>query len=524
MKVYNQNYSTMINVATAFILLTFMLNMSLTTAGSEKIESESKAASGKFTLMPNVQKQTILGIGFEIQSDAIGSGNRGLREEKIAVPHDLVQSERDRLATEMLKGFRYCRIAGGLYWRGLDPEEKYLQPRWPEQLEEIRQMLNMAGVEGVSLEYWSPAPFWKANLKYYGDGKDDKFNTLRCFGPDFINDPVYKGDTAKFLKDFGEACAEDVRTLEKAGIKVSMWGLQNEPNVSTTYSSCKYFKPADYVKAYTASASAIRKQNPSILLISDTETNGFPSMIATGINNPETARLVDAYVVHTIGWDSERVLPVHEKIRQELPWRQWFQNEYEYLQGGTSPERCLNTVQHIMNSFQLAENPAWFWIHALKPYPNEEARGYALGLWKSMIDETNVEFKPDDPLAEDLKALKPGHWIYNDYNWNAVGSFVRHMPWDCVALGVIEDHYNGDARIFAYMKPEGKRVIVVSNRTGKPYNFHIDTQLPDAEWTGFRYSPFDRGENSMGVRSDKKKGVELVLLLPHLSWEFWVEE
>ena len=56
----------------------------------------------------------------------IGSGNNGLPEAPIAVPHDLVPSERQRLADEMLKGFRYCRLAGGLYWRGLDDTENHV--------------------------------------------------------------------------------------------------------------------------------------------------------------------------------------------------------------------------------------------------------------------------------------------------------------------------------------------------------------------------------------------------------------
>jgi hypothetical protein len=74
-----------------------------------------------FTIVPSATKQTITGIGFEIQSDSIGSGNHGLPEEPIAIPHDLIPAERERLAKEMLRGFRYCRLAGGLYWRGLDP-------------------------------------------------------------------------------------------------------------------------------------------------------------------------------------------------------------------------------------------------------------------------------------------------------------------------------------------------------------------------------------------------------------------
>ena len=116
-------------------------------------------------------------------------------------------------------------MAGGLYWRGLDTEKKYLQPRWPDQLKEIRQMLEDAGVEGLALEYWSPAPYWKANQAYVGKGRKDKYNTLRCFGPEFDKDPIYKGDTARFLKEYAESNVKDIQTLQKAGLKVLKWGL-----------------------------------------------------------------------------------------------------------------------------------------------------------------------------------------------------------------------------------------------------------------------------------------------------------
>ncbi len=95
-----------------------------------------------------------------------------------------------RFYNEMLKGFRYCRLAGGLYWRGLDADQKQLAPRWPEQLTELRDMIKTAGIEGVSFEYWSPAPYWKANRSYVHLGKTDYYNKLRCFTGKFANDPI----------------------------------------------------------------------------------------------------------------------------------------------------------------------------------------------------------------------------------------------------------------------------------------------------------------------------------------------
>ncbi|MCX6934216.1 MAG: hypothetical protein NTZ29_16280, partial [Verrucomicrobia bacterium] len=163
------------------------------------------AAESSFRLHPERPLQVVTGIGFEIQSDSIGSGNRGLPDNRIAVPHDLVPAERARLADEMLRGFRYCRLAGGLYWRGLDPEQKFLQPRWPEQLEELRELLRRSKVEGVCFEYWSPAPFWKGSRSYLGAKRQDPLNRLRCFAPGFADDPEYRGDTDRFLADFAQA-------------------------------------------------------------------------------------------------------------------------------------------------------------------------------------------------------------------------------------------------------------------------------------------------------------------------------
>jgi len=618
-----------------------------------------RAADAVFTVHPDKTKQTILGIGFEIQSDSIGSGNHGLPEEPIAVPHDLVPAERERLAKEMLSGFRYCRIAGGLYWRGLDKEGKTLQPRWPEQLEELRTLLDAAGVEGASLEYWSPAPYWKANRSYLAlsERGGKPLNKLRCFATGFDQDPDYQGNTNRFLADFAEALVTDIRTLKAAGIKTSMWGLQNEPNVNHfIYSSCEYPTSPQYVAAYRAAARAIRAYDPAIMLFADTESR-FPSKIGPAMNDPEIAALVDAYCVHIVGSSSETPRSVHAQITKKLPPRPWFQNEYEYLTGGATPDRCLNTVQHIMNSFQLADNPTWFWIHILKPLKNAEASGYALGFWKSLIEKpsqataeqfrrwpegptftalpeklkslemVSAKIKQDKPaigysfivnqpvtvylLAEDCEGLKldaawektdlaaawengkdrvyrrafakgtiavpahagktgsrhavphlafvegsapqtlkvqigmnlpiqvrsqtlalerkaasikPGHWIFNPYNWNAVGSFVRHMPWNCVAVAIDEPTYDAQARILAFRRPNGKLTIVLSNRDMQEKGFAVATGLDAATWKGFRYTPEEAGKDTMGIPVGTLNGSNLAPKLPPQSWEFWEQQ
>jgi len=113
---------------------------------------------GKFQIDITRMNQTIWGIGFEIQSDSIGSGNHGLPESNSSVPWELTPSERTRLAKEMLLGFRFCRLALGLYFRGTTPDEKNIVERWPGQAQALATMAAESQIEGFDVEYWSPPP------------------------------------------------------------------------------------------------------------------------------------------------------------------------------------------------------------------------------------------------------------------------------------------------------------------------------------------------------------------------------
>jgi hypothetical protein len=464
-----------------------------------------------FTIHPDQPKQIIKGIGFEIQSDSIASGNKGLPEETTSVPHDLVPEERTRFYNEMLKGFRYVRLAGGLYWRGLDADQKHLQPRWPEQLPELRDMIQQAGLEGVEFEYWSPAPYWKANRSLTGWTGPGTENILRCFGKDFKNDPDYLGDKDKFLADFAAACRQDLQTLKDAGIPVVYWGLQNEPFANTPYSSCIY-SPTEYQKTFLAVAPAIRSFDPKIQIIADTGPSWKFYFVRPLLDKPETASLIDDLVIHQVGCNSNDDMPPPEPSGKPR-----FENEYEYLDGPTSADRCLNTVQDIMNWFQVGEAPIWYWIHALKPITNSEASGYSLGFWRPLNDT-------DPANDEKYHGLQPGHWTYNNYNWFAVGSFVKHMPWNCQAVDVKEDTQDNDLRILAFKRPNGKLTVVLSNRSFAPHTFHIDTGLQNATFKGYRYTPHEAGPNFQGVELPPLTGGTISPQLADETWEFWEQQ
>jgi hypothetical protein len=300
-----------------------------------------------------------------------------------------------------------------------------------------------------------------------------------------------------------------LETLRAADIPVVMWNMQAEPFTGGAYSTCQY-EPADYARAFKVVAPVIREFDPNIMIIADTSLSWDFPFIRPVLQDAHYSDLVDALVIHLIGYDSKAIRPP-----QEASGKPRFNNEFEYLHGPTSAARCLNTVQNIMNWFQLADAPTWFWLHALKPYTNEEASGYSLGYWRPSNDADPTHYPP---------GLEPGHWIWNKYNWHAVGSFVKHMPWDCRSVVLTEtDTSDDDLRLCAFKRPNGKLTIVLSNRSFVPHRFWVDTGCEGSQFVGYRYTPESAGNECQGVPVGMLNGTVIAPELPDMSWEFWEE-
>ena len=241
---------------------------------------------GRFVVDAAALQQTIWGIGFEIQSDSIGSGNNGLPESNSSVPWELVPSERSRLATEMLGGFRFCRLALGLYFRGTTADKKNIVERWPGQAAALAELAREARIDGFDVEYWSPPPGWKSKGSYIG-------GTLIGFD-------------AATLDAFSDAVVRDLQYLEAAGLHPVQWGLQNEPPYSTPYSCCVY-DPQQYHAAFTACATKIRRALPNLTIhvCSNTGQTVTGAPIAA---DPAAAALVDGWTWHCVGCPSSEQL------------------------------------------------------------------------------------------------------------------------------------------------------------------------------------------------------------------------
>lgn len=445
-----------------------------------------------YTIKLDQPKQVIWGLGVEIQSDSIGSGNNGLPNNNVSVPHDLVQSERVRLAEELIgrgAGFRYIRLAGGLYYRGLTPDSKNLIERWPEQLEELQEMIQISGAEGINFEYWSVPPGWKDNGSYLGGG------TLASFDTPFLN-------------DFADSVVQDLQYLEANGIPVVAFGLQNEaPHTVTKYPHTRY-TDEDYIAAFNIVAPKVRAAFPNIHIHANSWDGQNNTTLRTGLD----LNYVDAWTWHRIGNDSNEQI-TNPMFNANKLGKDVYNNEFEYLSGGTSEARMLNTAQSIMNWMTFVDSPTWYWLHALKPTYNAEAEGYALGYWRPQDDDDFSKFSN----------IQKGHFDYELRNWRAIVGFLEWMPWDSQRYHVDEADVRNNQRIMAFRQggSSGKLVIVTTNRGSSNFEFEIDTST-SGTFKGYRYSLTD-WKNHVGTQTTNAAGL-ISPTLPTMSIEFWVEQ
>jgi O-glycosyl hydrolase len=455
-------------------------------------------AQGKYKVRADQPQQKILGLGFEIQSDSIGTGNHGMPNDVIAIPHDLTPSERQRFYHDMLHGFRYSRLALGLYLRGLDADKKHIVERYPGQMKDLREMMQESGIEGFDVEYWSPAPYWKSTQRYEG-------GTIRADDPQFVD-------------AFTDNVIEDLKYLQSNGLHIAMWALQNEPAIGhldhpdqINYASC-FYGADDYFNVMKVAVPKVRALLPNVHIHSNSWKGQADPSADLIRKDPALLQQIDAWTWHQIGHDSNDEITRQAEYTANAVGKPVYQNEFEYDFYPSRPikpkDAFINTAQSIMNWMVFENSPTWFWLHALKPVSNFEAQGYALGFWRPAGD-TNFTKEPN---------LQPGHWEYNAKNWNAIAGFLRYMPWDSIRLAVDEDTVRKDSRIMVWKSPAGKLGLVVTNRSGAPFNFGI--ALPGkVKMTGHRYTVTRLDAPLSSQRAD-----HLQVTVPDQAIEFWIEQ
>ena len=504
-----------------------------TTAISRANAAETTTAATAYTIQNNTGgvRQTILGLGFEIQSDHIGAIDNEMDPNDPVLsgaPHDLIASERTRFYNSILKagrsdrGFRYCRLAQGLWLRGVSADRKQIIGRWPTQMAELAEMRQQSAFDGLAATYFTPAPYWKSTQSLLN-------GTLACFDTNFASIlPEYNGDKARFLNDFADATVRDLKYLEANGLPVRMWGLQNEPgNWNRKYGSCGYTADT-YLAAFKAVAPKVKAAFPNAVIHVDSR-DGQSGSFGTKVRSDATAlSYVDAWTHHYTSTSPDKLISAPSYYLDNRMGREVFNDEFEW-EGSTTGnyENTVNTAQSIMNWMTFANSRTWFWLHALKPTYTNTAVGYGLGIWRPQ-DDTDFSKYPN---------IKAGYWDYNAPIWNAVSGFAQYLPWDSVRYHVDEplDPATGkpyvDRRIMAWKTPGGKLVFALTYRvpnastsTAAPYTFTVNTGSTRS-FTGHRYrwSPHTQPLAENNVARGTVTGPGLSITMAPNTIEFWIE-
>lgn len=372
-------------------------------------------------------------------------------------------------------------------------------------MSELKQLQDLASIDGWAPEYWSPPPAWKDSSSYYR-------GTLASF-----ND--------SFLDAFSDSVVNDVKYLQNNGLRVKWWGLQNEPNsdsknittpcnksetetktvpvvhkaaapsserapFSNTYAQCHYSQ-CSYYYAFQACAKKIRAFDSSIRIHANSNNGQVgASPIA---NDPDTLSLVDAWTWHTVSASSSRTFKNAPYNYGKLD----FTNEMEYQPGSPLAGSVQGTVSNVnifLNTLTFKNSPTGvMMLHASKPTTNLESLGYGWTWWRPDGDNSTSPNFPED--------LKSNHFSYNWWNWNGVAPFVKTVPWNSIRLDVQEDVTRMEQRVVAFQTPEvgqggplhmhtaaGKLIVVLTNEAADAFATAVGTTDGNRRmWAGYSF-------------------------------------
>lgn len=475
-----------------------------------------------YTMDETTAQQTWLGPMIEAQVSAFGAGNQLLNEAG-GYLHDLTPSELSRL-NSMLAALpgrpRFLRYAAGLFpQRGVTSDSKNLVEHYTtaglavagatqvvttvSQNAQLAAHLDASGFEGIDFEYWSPAPFWKANGTLSAGNTDAPAKS----SDDPAVDPTYWN----WINDFTDAVIVDLQyAATNTGKPISMFSLQNEPSsTATTYSHCSYIgKEQAYVDLLRVLipkllAATIAHTTSANIRIHADSWDGFGGTIGTIIRtgtrdcitlnmtpSSETKgaagyNIIDklwAWSVHKIDDYATNAESVANNEDTDLPA---FNSEFEHFDShrathlaAQSPNgegwMFCNLALVIVNTMRRWQaQTGCFPIHLFKPvYDNAENLGFALLEWKSPVT-ANITNNANATGDSAFDGLGVGEWTYNKRNWNALLGFYRHLPHDAVrhTHSAVASGATTTNQSYAAFKSGNQWIFCYINRTASTFTF-----------------------------------------------------
>jgi glucuronoarabinoxylan endo-1,4-beta-xylanase len=289
----------------------------------------------------------------------------------------------------------------------------------------------------IMMSSWSPPAVLKSN------GSEKNGGTL-----------IKKNGTYDY-KDFAQYWQDSVKVYRALGIDPTYVSIQNEPDETTDYESCR-FNPSEglykgdayagYAEAVDAVYKAFQKlPNPPLLLGPETIGIGFGNFEAfnQALNKQEVAAATHHLYTGGEKDHSDSFTPALESVKQETPGRLRFQTEYYTATG-------FETAVMIQDELTVEEVSLYlYWPYA----------------WPSTDDSTLVVVEnPADPSKWKTK----NGWSFTDsYYAMKQFSYFIHARYHRVET----ETNSNDVKLSAFLSPKKDKLVVVAiNMSDKDVN------------------------------------------------------
>lgn len=363
----------------------------------------TEAAGYTFSRMSEASQKEIIGAYF-------GSGGNGYRFARMAIDS--------------------CDFSLGNYSAVTDPEDTELQSftlRRDEQyiLPLLRAAEHAAGEPiSIMLSPWSPPAFMKSNGQKNGGG--------------FLK-PEYRGLWAQYLCRY-------IKEYQNRGFSVKMLSIQNEPNATQTWDSCRYDgeQEKEFLRDYLYPALQENGLGEIQVCIWDhNKERAFER--ACEVLDSETDKMVQGVAFH---WYSGDHFDTVRLIREKFPDKKLVFSEgcVEYSRFGADDQ--LKNAQ--MYAHDIIGN-----LNA----------GMNVSLdWNIILDETggpnHVKNFCDAPVMCDTGK----DTVEKKLSYTYIGQFSRYIQPG--AKRIASSKYTDELEVTAFRNPDSSLTAVLLNRTG----------------------------------------------------------
>lgn len=276
--------------------------------------------------------------------------------------------------------------------------------------------------------------------------------------PAFMKDNKDMNHGGKLLKEYYPAWAEYfvkfIKEYAKRGIKITTLTVQNEPEATQTWDSCRYTaeEEAEFVADYLAPALKANGLEDVAIYIWDHNKEALLDRFEASMANRKAAQSIKGAAVH---WYTGDHFEAIEMMKKQYP-------ECKVI----FTEGCVE-YSRFADSGEI--DKAEMYAHDIMGNLNAGISSYLD--WNLYLDEKGGPNHVGNFCAAPIMCNPGENTFEKRLSYYYIGQFSRYIKKGAVRIGTTR--YTSDLEVSGYVNPDGERVIVVLNRSNNPQDITL---------------------------------------------------